>query len=203
MANNNFFDIALTILFPEAKMIITEIKAIRGVSRATRAAFIKDLKNIKASLPQLKGTEKQIKTAQQALAKVLNTSEISAFRELLSKPQALSNRLGQMTAEERKEFGEQIADATGGVEESSLSSSWLISGIYEETGQGVGSLTLTTKQGKSYDYPNVSVMVWEQMKAAAGSNGGGAGSVFWALYLRKFNRTRTRARTSIAFRLAS
>lgn len=123
MANNNFFDIALTILFPEAKMIITEIKAIRGISRATRAAFIRDLKNIKASLPQLKGTEKQIKTAQKALANALNTSEISAFRELLSKPQALSNRLGQMTAAERKEFGEQIADATGGVEESSLSSS--------------------------------------------------------------------------------
>lgn len=204
MARNlNFFDIALTILFPEAKVVLTELKAVKGITRAGLRAFTRDLGNIRKQLPQLKGTDKQIKDAKTALAKALGSNETDAFRKLLSEPQRLSENLGKMTSQERKDLGETIADATGGIEESSLHSSWLISGIYEETGFGVGTLTLTTKQGKSYDYPNVASMVWEQMKSAKGSNGSGAGSVFWVLYLRKYNRTRTRARTSIAFRLAT
>lgn len=202
MASNNFFDLVFTLLAPELKALFIEIKGIKGVSRSVLSSFEKEFKNIRKQLPQLKGTDQQIKQAKQTLAKVFETDELNAFRQLLGSPGTFAEKLGKLSPKERKQVSEDIAAATGGIEESSLSSSWLISGIYEETGIGVGSLTLTTKQGKSYDYPNVSVLVWEQMKAAKGSNGSGAGSVFWALYLRKYNSSRTRARTSIAFRLA-
>ena len=66
-----------------------------------------------------------------------------------------------------------------------LSSSWIISGAWSGGyGNKRGILTLDFKGAKhSYTYFNVSIEVWEAMKAARGRNGTGAGSVFWKKYL--------------------
>ena len=72
----------------------------------------------------------------------------------------------------------------------SLSSSWIASGCFyprtrTASGSWKGELLITVKTGKhkSYLYPGVPLETWEQMKAAIGANGSGAGWVFWNSYL--------------------
>lgn len=80
-----------------------------------------------------------------------------------------------------------------------LSSSWIKTGQYKSTTEGIGTLTINIQRdGDSklygpYTYPVVPLRVWALMKQAKGKNGSGAGSVFWKLYLHGFIKSGIRA----------
>lgn len=90
-----------------------------------------------------------------------------------------------------KDFNEMWNDYLNGDggEFVQLSSSWLHTGQYKSTTQGIGTLTVMIRTKKlygPYTYPAVPLKVWNMMKNAKGRNGSGAGTVFWRLYLHQF-----------------
>lgn len=126
------------------------------------------------------------------LSKLLKTAPKEMLNTFYKNPEKFAEKLKDMGAKQRKIFSEDImkAQQQGDMTKqfAMLSSSWIASGTWDPSMTGdVGDLTITLlKTGDSYTYPGVSIKVWEAMKRAKGKNGGGAGSVFWAMYLRKF-----------------
>lgn len=113
--------------------------------------------------------------------------------EIFTEPgKALEKAVNKATTKVQKE-AEAKAKATmkGDSDQSSLSSSWLVHGLWEPVSPlgGSGDLTITTKTGDSYTYPGVPKAVWEAMKLATGRNGSGAGSVFWTMFLHSFKKS--------------
>ena len=108
--------------------------------------------------------------------------------DLVSDPKEVASKLGKLGKSGRKLFSETTQSISSNKNETkALSSSWIRKGNFVSTSIGVGELTITTKKGgKNYTYPGVPYKVWFAMKKATGKNGSGAGSVFWALYLRGY-----------------
>lgn len=123
----------------------------------------------------------------------LSAKALDVYKSFKEKPKELAQKLSQLSQKERKEVSQELQKAHK-VEVARLSSSWLAKGEWRPTnGSGqVGELILWTKNGNTgYAYPGVSYETWLQMKAAKGRNGGGAGTVFWAKYLRGYKSTTT------------
>lgn len=132
----------------------------------------------------------------------LGGSARTLLNNLLTNPAKVSKQLGSMTKEQSKALGEELAQGEN-IEFKYLSSSWLVSGEYEQIGVlGVGDLEITTKQGKSYIYPAVPRKVWDAMKSAKGKYGSGAGKVFWETYLRSYKKSTKKQTIAKAFKLA-
>jgi hypothetical protein len=99
---------------------------------------------------------------------------------------------------------EIIVAAKKQTEKQMLSSSWIISGKWDPDPTGsVGDLTIETKSGGIYTYPGVPFAVWNAMKKATGQNGSGAGTIFWALYLRNRNVSAYHFKVSYLFKMAN
>lgn len=126
------------------------------------------------------------------ISRVLRTSPRKIFEDFVKQPQQFAEKLGKMPAAQRKRFSEALGNALPKTAETtSLSSSWITKGHWSPVGVGTsGDLTIWTKNGKvGYTYPGVDYKIWSAMKSAKGQNGSGAGSVFWALYLRQFKKS--------------
>lgn len=124
---------------------------------------------------------------------------------ILTAPGKVTEDLSKLTTEQRRVLGNAIEASARqeGSDAQSLSSSWITFGVYEPVGLGTsGFLTITTVQGKSYTYPGVSLFTWQEMKAAKGRDGSGAGTVFWATYLRGFKGSVGGIQTSAVFQTA-
>ncbi len=144
-----------------------------------------------------------------AFATLLKKLKTKTMRDLMFKviqePEQVAEVLGNLTVAERKAIALEVQ---GAVEEEGgqvvmLKSSWMLSGIWEPYAQGqVGNLSLTLKSGKSYTYPGVPLTVWEAMKRAPGGYNKGAGTQFWALYLRGQKTTMGYNQVALAFKLA-
>lgn len=141
---------------------------------------------------------KQAKEFQNTVNKAVRSVHI---KKLLFK--SFQKRKEQFT--QQNGLKEQIFDSLGKnelkddhidifIKSSTLSSSWLVFGIYygtRKTGAGhlIGNLELTIhpikskRPAKNYLYFNVPYNTWKQMTEASGRNGTGAGSVFWNNYL--------------------
>lgn len=123
------------------------------------------------------------------ISKLLKTSPRKLWETFVNTPEEFANKLSKIPKQARKEFSEAVEKATKKqTETQTLSSSWIKKGTWTPVGLGVsGDLTIWTVKGKhGYTYPGVDYAVWTAMKKAKGRNGGGAGSVFWAMYLRQF-----------------
>lgn len=126
------------------------------------------------------------------ISSLLRVSPKKLFEDFIKQPQQFAEKLGKMPSAQRKKFSEALGQALPkAAETSSLSSSWIKRGHWSPVGTGVsGDLTIWTKKGKiGYTYPGVDYKIWVAMKGAKGQNGSGAGSVFWALYLRQFKKS--------------
>lgn len=126
------------------------------------------------------------------ISKILKTSPRKLFEDFVKQPENFAKKLGSMTSAKRKAFAEALGKAQKKTAETqSLSSSWIRKGSWTPTGSGEsGDLTIWTKKGKvGYTYPGVGFRTWEAMKKAKGQNGGGAGSVFWTMYLHGFKKS--------------
>lgn len=123
------------------------------------------------------------------ISKLLKMSPKKIYEEFLTSPKTFATKLGKMNPAQRKEFSKALGSAEEKAKETkTLSSSWIKKGSWNPVGDGSsGDLTIWTKKGKiGYVYPGVSYRIWTAMKGAKGSNGSGAGSIFWTMYLRSF-----------------
>ncbi len=137
------------------------------------------------------------------IAKTLKGTPRQLLKALVNDPAKVSKILKDTNAKQRKEISETIQEQQKEHEEfSMLSSSWILSGHYKPTTPFTGELTITTKEGGSYTYPGVPMQTWEAMKKAKGQNGSGAGSIFWATYLRGHKGTFISQATASVFKLA-
>lgn len=128
----------------------------------------------------------------QQISKLLRTSPRKLFEDFIKKPEQFAKKLGSMGKAQRKAFSEALGEANNKAQETkNLSSSWIRRGSWNPISSGSsGELTIWTKKGKiGYTYPGVEYKVWIAMKNAKGKNGSGAGSVFWAMYLRQFKNS--------------
>lgn len=161
------------------------------------------------------------KSLNEAAKKVLKEPKhITGFiREMLKDPKSLAKGLSKLTPKELTELNEAIDKAREGtlkvkeevvdgltmVEESrALSSTWLIHGLYRGTKKN-GFITITTRQGKSYDFNEIPIPyeVWEKMKNTIGRGGNGAGSIFHHEYWDKFRGAKIKeAKLAKIFKLA-
>lgn len=126
------------------------------------------------------------------ITKTLGLTPRRLFKLFTDAPEEFAKQLGKLSREQRKIISENIQKkVSGSIESANLSSSWIKKGQWIPIGIGsVGDLTIWTKKGKhGYTYPGVEKKIWKAMKRAKGRNGGGAGSVFWALYLRAFKKS--------------
>jgi hypothetical protein len=129
----------------------------------------------------------------------------SLFDNLFSDPTGVAENIANFNKEQKQAFKELVDLGTDQEDDHSpLSSSWLTYGVYENISPDgrSGNLTLTTKTGRSYTYFSVSRQIWEAMKQAKGKNGSGAGTIFWALYLRKYRKSASLQKQALAFKLA-
>lgn len=112
------------------------------------------------------------------------TTKYADVKQVNQRVYDLMKKLGLTEEQAMAILQHQVSEGT---EFALLSSSWIQSGEYKLTSLGVGELTISViSTGKAYTYPGVVPQVWEAMKGAKGKNGSGAGSVFWALYLRGY-----------------
>lgn len=126
------------------------------------------------------------------ITRALGMTPRKLFKLFVDTPELFAKKLGKLSREQRKAISENIEKKVkGSTETANLSSSWIKKGRWSPTGLGsVGDLTIWTKKGKhGYTYPGVEKLVWDAMKKAKGRNGGGAGSVFWTMYLRAFKNS--------------
>ncbi len=143
-----------------------------------------------------------------AFATLLSKLKTKTMKDLMFKviesPEEVAEVLGNLNTAERKAIAEEVQDAVDeGGEVVMLKSSWMLSGIWEPYAQGqVGNLSITLKSGKSYTYPGVPLTVWDAMKRAPGGYNKGAGTQFWALYLRGAKTTTGYNQVALAFKLA-
>lgn len=192
----NFFDfIYQTLKFVNIKYISTLArilsKANVGVKREIQNHAIRFLKNPKHLSKLIQQIIRDPTSLAQALTK-LGSADLNLLNEATKKAsEALKGKIRNLTGY-KPPSQRNIEDGTEPLVESvSLSSSWLIHGVY--VGDEVsGHITITTNTSfKSYYYPTkILYSIWQEMKDATGSHGTGAGSVFWKRYLRVFRRMR-------------
>lgn len=186
----NFFSFLADIFLAEMKNIIGVSKLMKLQPRKLLELFYKNPQEFAKKLGEMdvrarKVFTESVKKAQtELLSQPLSIKK--AVEAQVSKIESITKKF--ITPEEKKVIEKKTEEAAKkGADFALLSSSWIVSGQWNPLTTGdVGDLTITTKTGDSYTYPGVSLKVWEAMKAAKGRNGSGAGTVFWALYLRAF-----------------
>lgn len=150
-------------------------------------------------------------SAKQAIAK---PKYIKSFiQEMIKNPSSLAKGLTKLNPKELAELNEAIDKARDGSlkakntltsinESKALSSTWLIHAHY--VGNKVkGEITITTIQGKSYNFPvPISYITWEKMKNTRGRAGSGAGSIFHRDYWNALRSKKAKVKTNIVFKLA-
>ncbi len=182
-----------------AKMLRVKPKKIIEVAKSNPAKVMKKIDTLPLKQKKEFSTmAKDIMTSPEFKKEIdkLSTKQKRSYaagaEATVKSPKDLSVELGNMTAKERKKFSEVQSKATKIDQTRALSSSWITKGHYSSVSLGSGDLTIWTKKsGKSYTYPGVPVAVWNAMRLARGQNGSGAGSVFWALYLRGYKKSFT------------
>lgn len=161
-----------------------------------------------------KGVRGALNNAAKGFLKKPNTIK-EFIREMIKDPRSLAKGLSKLTPKELAELNvaidkardstEKIKKGKNGTftESKALSSSWLIHGEYKGN-EKQGTITITTIQGKSYNFPApISYAVWTKMKMARGRNGTGAGSIFHKDYWSKLrNKTIAKIQKGIIFKLA-
>lgn len=185
----NSFAKRLAKLTPAGRLIFS--KELDNAIKSRYAPFQgKTIKDTNFFTPEAKQPEKGTKTSNKNLdyatftRKQDGTTQYASVKQVNQRVYDLMKKLGLTEEQAMAILQHQVSEGT---EFALLSSSWIQSGEYKLTSLGVGELTISViATGKAYTYPGVVPQVWEAMKGAKGKNGSGAGSVFWALYLRGY-----------------
>lgn len=141
--------------------------------------------NNKQFLSQLIGSPSSLFTQISKLPK----SKLKMIEKIINTSNP-AKELGKMNTQSRKAAAKILGETQDKVSETvRMSSSWIVQCNWTPTNAdgSAGEMILWTKNSPiGYAYPGVSYRVWTAMKNAKGQNGSGAGTVFWALYLRRF-----------------
>lgn len=189
----NFFDFILSIftggelgtILKISKVLAKGGKGIKGAISSAAASVLKDPKNIKGLVQQML---KDPKSLAKGLSK-LEPKELAELNDAIDKA---------------RDATEKIKDKDGIVIESkALSSTWLVHAIYEGDKKS-GKITITTKDGRSYNFPvPIQYSTWEKMKKTRGRAGTGAGTIFHREYWDNIRGKKVQAmKKSIIFKLA-
>ena len=170
-------------------LALKHFKIFNQIARILRIPQSKELLRLLFAEPQKVGellgnlSGSQVDSINVVLDKVKKTTTITS-----PSTKRVNDVLGDLkneTAKRKVVSQDLIVAARKQREDRILSSSWIVWGRWEPDPTGtVGDLTIETKKGSQYTYPSVPYITWTAMKKARGKNGSGAGSVFWALYLR-------------------
>jgi len=183
--------IALLILSYAAPELVASVEIKSFMSFLKKASSAKNLNITRQMTKYLTSLKpEQLNALSKQLEKTINTIEFAKVRQELMKF-TKNNPINNIKQAQIKEIHNRIAKNKQKIVEKSLnktlitlSSSWLSYGIwtfgYESASDSYGVLEWGTKTGQGpYLTPNISLSTWNDMVAAKGSDGTGAGSVGW------------------------
>lgn len=139
-------------------------------------------------------------------------SPINFIRQFLKNPNILANQLKGLNLSELSQLSNLLQNIIqekqnteiqdNKTEARALSSSWLVFAVYTPLTETNGTIKITTIEGSSYDFPTpIRKKTWDDMKAAKGRNGTGAGKVFWDQYWHAIKRGTAKQGQAVIFKI--